>query len=300
LSQLQKKLSRQIFWGHSEVIIFGKERVGQGIQEDMDFLLRASQPRERSFVYVAKGTGKQILQLHSTLERNTSEVLREMSNTKTSYTTTLAELSKMLNDEGKAAILPWVEQLPPLDASKPDLTVGYINGSALLRQGKLTGVADDKITRGILWINNKMDNAVITVHPKESKGTVSAHLQHSRTRLTPFIENGKWKMKITVSCKSDLIQNTTKLNILQNEQTLKQIESDIVENINSRISLAVYKAQKVYKTDIFDFGNEFHQHYPAEWAQHKDDWYERFQTIEVVIETKVSVARPGMFNSPNM
>ncbi len=300
LSQLQKKMSRQIFWGHSEVILFGKERVEQNIRDDIDFLLRASQPRERSYVYVTKGRGKKILELHSMIERNTSEVLREMSNTRTSYTTTLAQLSKMLNDEGQAAVVPWVEQLPPVNPAKPDRAVGYINGTALLRQGKLSGVADDKMTRGILWIKNEMNNAVITIHPKESEGTVSAQLLHSKTKLSPSIVDGKWKMKISVSCKNDLLQNTTKLNVLQDEKTIKEIETDIIENINSRIMLTIHKAQKVYKTDIFDFGNEFHQHYPREWAKHKKDWYELFQTVEVTIETKVDLSRPGMFNSQSM
>ena len=86
LAQLQMKFSRKIFWGHSEVYLFGAEKAEHGLKDDLDFLMRDSEPRERAYTFVTKGKAKEVLEKHSILERDTSEVLREMSTTKPAST----------------------------------------------------------------------------------------------------------------------------------------------------------------------------------------------------------------------
>ncbi len=55
LAQLQMKFSRKIFWGHSEVYLFGAEKVERGLKDDMDFLMRDPEPRERAYIFFTKG-----------------------------------------------------------------------------------------------------------------------------------------------------------------------------------------------------------------------------------------------------
>ncbi|WP_338554765.1 Ger(x)C family spore germination protein [Paenibacillus sp. KS-LC4] len=297
LSQLQQKFSRKIFWGHAEVFIFGEAKVKQGLKEDMDFLMRDSEPRERAFVFVSKGKAKKILEHHSILERNTSEVLREMANNKTSITSSMAHLSEMLEDDSKTALLPWVELMSPPKKDDPARSVGYITGTAILHNGKLVGVADNRVTRGILWIMNEMDNAIITIQPEGASGTISVQLLRNRSSMKPSYQDGKWTMTIHVSCKNQLLQNTSDINLTESSDSLKKIEGQLERNIEERISLAVAKAKKSYKADIFNFAGAYHRSYPRLWKQNQKDWDAIFPQIKVIVKAKAEILRPGMFNT---
>ncbi|MCM3173334.1 Ger(x)C family spore germination protein [Paenibacillus sp. MER 99-2] len=297
LSQLQMKFSRKIYWGHAEVYIFGADKVEHGIKEDMDFLMRDSEPRERAYVFVSKGKAKKVLEMHSILERNTSEVLREMAVNKTSITSSMAHLMEMLEEESKTALLPWVELLQAPNQDDPSKGVGYINGTAILHDGKLIGVSDTRVTRGILWAINEMDNAIITIRPEHSDGTLSVQLLRNRSRIKPVFRNGEWFITIHVNCKNQLIQNTTDINTDQSSKSLHRIEKQLEENIEERIYLAIDEAKNKYKTDIFNFAGAFHRKYPRIWKKHEKDWEAIFPQIKFTVIVKADILRPGMFST---
>ncbi|OBR67594.1 hypothetical protein A7K91_22180 [Paenibacillus oryzae] len=297
LSHLQMKFSREIFWGHSEVYIFGVDRVKKGISKDMDFLMRDSEPRERAFVFVSKGKAKKILEKHSILERNTSEVLREMANNRASITTTLAHLQEMLDNESKTALLPWVEPMHAPSEPDPTKGVGYISGTVILHNEKLAGIASNEDTRGLLWTIDEMHNATITIEPESSDGTLSVQLLRSRTRLVPAIKNGEWSVTIHVKCKNQLIQNESDININQSSESLQAIEEQLERSIEQRILQTFEDAKTKYKADIFNFAGAFHRKYPGIWKKHQKDWEEIFPKIKVAVKVEAEILRPGMFNT---
>lgn len=99
VSKIQEKMPRKIFWGHTEIIIFGESVARKGIRDDVDYLMRAPQPRERAFVYVCKGNAREILELNTKLERNSSEIMREIGKSRIILSVTLANLAQMLANQ---------------------------------------------------------------------------------------------------------------------------------------------------------------------------------------------------------
>lgn len=297
LSQLQMKFSRKIFWGHTEVYIFGEDRAKQGVKKDLDYLMRDSEPRERAFVFVSKGKAKEILEKHSILERNTSEVLREMAINKTSVSSSMAHLLEVLEDESKTALLPWVELLLAPNQESSTKGIGYIHGTAILSKDKLIGVVNTRVTRGILWATNQMNNAIITIRPENSDGTLSVQLLRNRTRIKPAYKDGKWSITMHVKCKNQLIQNTTDINTVQSSEILQNVEKQLEDSITERINLAIDEAQNNYKADIFNFAGAFHRKYPRLWRKYEKDWDTIFPQIKVTVKVKADILRPGMFNS---
>ncbi|PYE52442.1 Ger(x)C family spore germination protein [Paenibacillus barcinonensis] len=296
-SQLQMKFSRKIFWGHAEVYLFGAAKVERGLKEDMDFFMRDSEPRERAYIFVSKGKAKTILEKHSILERNTSEVLREMAVNKTSINSSMAHLMEMLEDESNTALLPWVELIQAPGEKDPTKGVGYINGTAILHDGKLIGIANDRVTRGIMWAINEMNNTIITIHPEDLQGTMSVQLLRNRSRIVPVYKNGEWSVTIHVHSKNQMIQNTTEIDIDQSSGSLRKAEKQLAENIEQRIHLAMDEAKSKYKADIFNFAGAFHRKYPRLWKKHEKEWHTIFPQIKVTVKAKADILRPGMFNT---
>ncbi|UKS27411.1 Ger(x)C family spore germination protein [Paenibacillus sp. HWE-109] len=294
LSHLQEKLPRKLFWGHAEVIIFGEAVARSGIRDDLDYFMRAPQPRERAYMYVSKGEARNILELNTKLERNTAESLREISKSKLTLSVTLADLAQMLGGGSRAAALPYMELTAPLSSNNPDKSESFINATAVFKNDKMIGKIDDSTTRGALWLRNEIKQAVVTVVPENTEGTVSANLIKSKTTLEPIIENGKWRMNVWIHTEDDALQNTTELNLVEDSNAVKTVEKALNADIENRVRSALDKAQHDLQADIFGFAGEFHRAYPKEWKKNQQRWDELFPTVEVAIHSDAKMLRPGL------
>lgn len=296
ISHLQEKMPRKIFWGHSEIFLFGEKAARNGIEDDIDFLMRAPQPRERAYIYTVEGEAKRILQVHSILERTTAEVLREMSKSKVSLSVTLAEFGKMLTGDTNAAAMPWLRELLPLNEQSSSKSSEYTVGTAVFQKDKMVGVLTDTASRGVLWVRDEIRDAVITVKPSDVPGNVSLRMVKSSTKLKPVIQDGKWSMTVKIKSEYDALQNGTKLDLAADNTAIRDVEEATNREIESRVRQALELAQKKWKTDIFDFAGEFHRKYPQAWKQRKDEWEALFPQMEVRVQSDTKLLRPGRSN----
>ncbi|WP_199425935.1 Ger(x)C family spore germination protein [Thermaerobacillus caldiproteolyticus] len=297
ISNLQEKLSRRVFWGHTKVVVFGEKAAKAGIRQHLDFLSRNPQIRLRSNVLVSKGTAKSVLELLPPIEQSSAEVLRELSESQLLLRVTIKEAMQMLSSDADAAALPMVKILPPEKGKKDLQTIAFIQRTAIFKKDKMIGDIDDKLTRGVLWLRNEIKRANVTVTLKGEKGNITATLIRAHTEFIPKYEKGKWKMIVKVTAEDDIILNGTKLDLLNPKYT-KMIEKELENETNKRIRAALKTVQKEMKADIFDFADIFHRKYPREWNQVKNRWEQIFPTVEVIVETKAYVRRPGVNTAP--
>jgi spore germination protein KC len=297
ISNLQEKLSRRVFWGHTKVIVFGEKAAKAGIRQHLDFLSRNPEARLRSNVLVSKGTAKSVLELVPPIEQSSSEVLRELSESQLLLRVTVKDVLQMLSGDTGAAALPMVKIKPPEKGKQEQQTVAFIQRTAIFKKDKMIGDIDDQLTRGVLWIRNEIKEANITITPKGEKGNITATLIRAHTELIPKYEKGKWKMIVKATAEDDIILNGTKLDLLNPKYT-KMIEKELENEMNKRIRNTLKKVQKEMKADIFGFADIFHRKYPREWNRVKNRWEEIFPTVEVVVKTKAYVRRPGIDTAP--
>lgn len=298
MSKLQEKFPRRIFWGQTAVFIIGEQLAKDGIQEQIEFLARHPEPRLDAFVFVSKGKAADILELAPPLERSSSEVLRELAEMQVAMRVTLKDLLQMLGGEAGAAALPWIEPLPPRPGESKKQTIPYIQGTAVFKKDKMVGHIDDKVTRGLLWIRDEIGTATVTVTPKAAEGFVSLFQLRANTEQIPKIENGKWKMTVKVFTEDDIVQNSTKLNLM-NPKFVKMLEKELEEAIEKRIRMALTQVQKGIQADIFGFAETFHRKYPKEWEREKECWDEVFPMIEVKVKVKAYIRRQGKATIPS-
>ncbi|MFJ8256402.1 Ger(x)C family spore germination protein [Peribacillus asahii] len=297
LSKLQSKIPRKVFWGQCKVFIFGEKLAKKGIQEQMDFLLRHPQPRERAYLYVSKGDPKKMLESLPPLERYSGEVIRELSDLHIGMQVTMVDLDKMLIGKDQAATLPFIKILPPGKGQEKLQGIPYIVGTAVFKKDKMSGTMSEKATRGILWLRNEMEAYTVSVKPEGAKEEISLNPVSARVKLIPQIRNKQWKMLVKVNTEGSVIQNGTNLK-LSSPKSLKTLEKAFEEDIHKRIELAIEQAQHKHKADIVKFGLEFSRKYPKEWKRIENRWAEVFPEVEVEIDVEGHVRRQGYINTP--
>ncbi|MDR7002831.1 Ger(x)C family spore germination protein [Neobacillus niacini] len=293
MAKLQEKLPRMIFWGHSEVFIFGEALAKDGIRDHVDFIMRHPQLRERGHIFVSKQKAKDILSLFPPLERDLSEVLNELVKHRAGMNVTTKEFSQWLISDSGDCALPWIKILSPEKGKDQKQTIAYIKGTAIFNKDKMVGLIDDSVTRGVLWLRNDIRLAIITIHPPHTKGYISINLTQADTKLLPKIENGKWKITLQSESNSDIIQNTTKLDV-SNPEVGNMIEKQVDQVIEKRVKLALNQVQKDMKADVFGFGEAFHRKYPKIWNKEGKRWDEIFPNVEVSFKIKSKIRRQGM------
>jgi len=294
MSKLQQKLPRHIFWGHSEVFIIHQDVAKDGIRDKIDFIMRHPQLRERSYVFVSKEKAKDILKLTPPLERDLTEVLEELADFKMGIEVTVKDLAQMLSGPSRTAALPWIKRLPKEEKQ----TSAFIVGTAVFKNDKMLGHINDSVTRGVLWLRNEIELAVVTVTPKEAKeGQVSLNLLRAHTELIPKIENGQWKMTIKAVTEDDVVHNGTNLDV-SNPETTKMLEQELKNDIERSMKSALNQLQKDMNADIIGFAQAFRRKYPKEWKKAKKRWDTIFPEVEVSFDIRAYVRRPGMVTTP--
>ncbi|MEW9673363.1 Ger(x)C family spore germination protein [Ammoniphilus sp. 3BR4] len=261
ISDLQEKIPRDVFWGHAKVIVIGEKAAKEGIREHLDFFSRQPQTRLRAHVFVAKGKAKDVMALLPPLEGSSSEVLRELAKSEILADVTLKELFQMLTGDAQAAALPMVSRLPPGEGLEPQQTIAYINRTAIFKKDKMIGQISDKLTRGVLWFRNEIQQATVTVKTEKGKGYISTTLLRANTELIPKIEGGKWKITVKAVTEDDVILNASNLNLM-NPEFVKILEKGLQKDLEKRLTLTLNKVQKELKADIFGFSEVFHRKYP--------------------------------------
>ncbi|HAM79836.1 Ger(x)C family spore germination protein [Ornithinibacillus bavariensis] len=292
-SKLQEKVPRSLFLGHNRVILIGERLAKQGIKQHVDFFARHPFPRIKAYVFVTKDKPIELLQVNPDLERSTAEAARELADQKFGLDVTLKDLLQMLAEDTRGAALPYLL----VDKELPGKVGLKVNGSAIFSNGKLIGELDDEINRGLLWLINKVDQASVTIEPEAAAGYISFSIINAKTKMKPTINNGKWKMTIDIQADDDIVENNTYLDVMS-PAILKKLEGQLGETIRHQIYDTLEVIQKDFKTDVLGFDEAFHSHYPKEWATVKDNWADTFSEVDVEVNTKISISRPGRSTTP--
>jgi len=289
LEKLQKVIPRKIFWGHAEVIIINENLAKTGLRDKMDYFMRDPRFRLHAYVFVTKGKAKDMLGLETSLY-SPSEVLTGFSEGKVMLHVTLINLLDMLNS-GDAAI-PMIKKVPPQKKSKPEQTIPFIVQSAIFKNDKMVGTISDKLTRGVKWIQNDIEESQVTVYSKKGNGYISMTLLRAEMKFVPVIKDEKWKMIIKARTDDDINLNESQLN-LKDPKNIEIIEKELEKKLTARLQNTLDKVQKEYKADVFGFGEAFHRKYPKQWKESKDHWDEMYPNLEVELDIHANVLRTG-------
>ncbi|MFP3121911.1 Ger(x)C family spore germination protein [Ectobacillus funiculus] len=290
LQHLQERIPREVFWGHSEVILIGEKLAKKGIRDKIDFFLRDPRPRLRAYVFVTKGRAKDVLALLPPIEKSSAEVLRELAVSEVLMHVTLIDLLQML--KGDAAALPMVDILPPEKGKDSLETIAYINRTAVFKEDKMIGDINDKVTRGVLWFRDQIKRANITVKSKEVNGPISLTIIRTQTKTDPQIEDGKWKINVKIVTESDVILNESDLE-LEKPENVRLLKNLVRKSIEKRLTVTINQVQKEMKTDILNFAAAFERKYPNEWNKVKGEWNELFPEVEVRFDIETHILRTG-------
>ncbi|MFC5449005.1 Ger(x)C family spore germination protein [Paenibacillus aestuarii] len=289
LSELQKKLPRSFFWGHSKIYVLGEALAKRGFAEELDFLWRDVEPREESKVLIAEGSARELMKLVN--EQNTIEIIVKMAKSRNLQKFTLTEVMKKTASSAKACILPRITNMVVMSGKKQSGVLS-IGGFSVIKQEKMVADMDKGDFDSLNRLYNLPTYSTITIFPENKTNPITIGLKGSKFHLEPSIQGEKWKLKIKFKADGYIEQNTTTIDLFSPKDQLRRLEANVNQELSAEILKLIKHSQQRWNADILGSADSFRRHYPMEWKT--VNWDERYKKLEVSVETDCRLRRAGI------
>ncbi|SDW22939.1 Ger(x)C family spore germination protein [Paenibacillus sp. CF384] len=290
LAELQAQLPRRFSWSHAKAYFFGEALARDGLQDEMDFLVRDIQPREQANLFICKGTAKELIQ--SLQDPNTYETLIKMSQKPSLQHSTLHIVEELISGESGSFVIP-VATTMMLASNGTKKAIISVEGMAVIKDLKLVGFVDAPHVQGFKWLTNTQLSRFATMSVRENGGIVAIRMRHYRMKWKPRIQDGKWKMTIRIRVDGDVLMNSTHYNLMKDDDRLRKLGKRFEEEMTKQLRSALWQAQHRFRTDAIGFAKAFHIRYPGQWRKVMNSWDQRFTQVEVDFDVDVFIRQPG-------
>ncbi|OMF70044.1 spore gernimation protein GerC [Paenibacillus peoriae] len=302
---------RRMYFSHLRICVIGESMATEGMAKSLDLLSRYHQFRTDFYIVVSKGTSAEdTLKIMTPLDPIPANDLfssleTSQKNWSPSTTVTLDELVSALTSEGMQPVLTGLRIVGNKETGETSGNVQEIapsarlqySGLAVFRKDRLIGWLNETESRGYNFIRGKVQSSVGFVACPRG-GKVVSEIIRTQTTIKGNVYRGEPQVNIKMQVEANV--GEVECNDLDLTQVgmIYDIEKKEEEKIEEIMKMAVRKAQKSYKADIFGFGEAIHRADPRTWKSIKKNWdYEHFAELPVNIKVNFKIRRLGTIGS---
>ncbi|TDT51946.1 Ger(x)C family spore germination protein [Fonticella tunisiensis] len=293
--------SRKLYLSHCTIVIIGEEVAKSGIGPILDFWGRDHEPQLTSFILVAKGMAKDIIEGRHLQEKIPSKAIENL--VKGTYATSKAprvnflDVLKSFYSKSSDPFITGIEITSKKSSVDLEKLI-KLDHTAIFKKDKLIGWFNGKETRGLLWILNEVKSGILVVKsPDDEDKDVSLEIIKASSKVKPEIIDGNIVITVDVKEEGNMGEQMADVN-LSKPDVLKELEARQAAVIKDEIQAALNKAQREWGADIFKFGEEIHRKFPKEWKKIEKRWDKEIRNIEVRVVVETKLRRTGLSIGP--
>ena len=241
IKNAEAKDGNQVFYGHCRLYIIGKSALKNGVGQVTEFMNSNYQLSLNSSVLAADGKAEDILnaKLFSGIAPNISVESIEGCG-KAPNTTVIDLLTTMYNLNG-SGVLPLI--------SLKDKDNAVIEGCVALKDYKSYITLNDEQTMGLVWLNGKISDAVLTSEHDGNKLSVGVVSESTDISLTT--DNNKVTVNVKIKAKGNVSENAVISSKHVNLKQIQEAEKDVTNIIEADVRKAFKKIVTEGRTDLF-------------------------------------------------
>lgn len=273
---------RRMYFSHLRICVIGESMATEGMAKALDLLSRYHQFRTDFYIVVSKGTSAEdTLKIMTPLDPIPANDLfssleTSQKNWSPTTTVTLDELVSALTSEGMQPVLTGLrivgnkemgETSGNVQEIAPSARLQY-SGLAVFRKDRLIGWLNETESRGYNFILGKVQSSVGFV-ACPGGGKVVSEIIRTQTAIKGSVYRGEPQINIKMQVEANVGEVECYDLDLTQVGTIYDLENKEEEKIEEIMNLAVRKAQKSYKADIFGFGEAIHRADPRTWKSIK-------------------------------
>ncbi|XEC92625.1 Ger(x)C family spore germination protein [Paenibacillus tarimensis] len=309
IRKASKKVPRQLFFAHLQLLVIGESLAKQGVRDLFDFFERSHEIRLTTMVLVARGSeAESIVRVLTPLEKIPAKnIAGQMKMTSKLWSENIKvemdQVIKTLQGEGEPNISGVkIVGEPEVGNKSSNLqqtnvtTRVDITGIALFKNGKLKRWLNGDEGRGALWIQNEMKSTVVDLDCKNKKGAIGIEVVRSQTKVNAKVQNGKPVFHIDIREDGHVNEVRCPMDLSKVEE-IEKLEKQWALETKKEVMKAVKIAQSE-ESDIFGFGEAVNRANPKAWKKMKKEWGKTFAESKVDVQVDAFIRRSGMRLKP--
>ncbi|MGO4500332.1 Ger(x)C family spore germination protein [Paenibacillus sp. 2RAB27] len=310
---LTAEAPRKVYMGHLQMYIIGEELAKRGIKDFLDNSVRDNELRMDFNIVVARGDmAENILKLFTPVEKLPSYSMQQsLQTSQKSWAPTVAmtldEALNKLSSKGFELALTGIKLIGDTAVGDRKTNVEYFQppsrfrytGIAVFKDDKLIGWLNEQESKGYTDITNKLDSTSIEIPCAEQKYT-GIEITSSDSKLKAGVQDGKPVIDVSIRAEANIVSRQCRDIDLTDPQTIKRLEQETKQIIQSNVEATVARAKKM-KSDIIGFGSQLGKDQPAYWKEVKDTWNdEMFPQTNVNYKIGLFIRKTGTIGNSTM
>jgi spore germination protein KC len=293
--KIQADLPRKISWGQAKIIVFGEELARKGILPVLEFTARDPTFNLGTAILVSPGKASEIAGLVPAVEKFPSEVARELTQKNNTLNTTVKDFLETERGNMVVGMLTKGKKKMISENGKKALWVGT-GGMALFKDFKLVAKVNQGEGRGALWLQNRMENAGVTLKSPTDQKTISLMVLDSKTKIRPS-KSDPYTFNIFVNAEDDLLESNSNIP-LTDPKSIRILEKKAANKVKDRIE-AIFHVSKENGADVFNLADYLSWYRPKIWNSIKHDWDAIYkEKVKLNIYVTLHIRRPGSEKNP--
>lgn len=295
---VQRKLSRHLYFSHRRVMLIGEEMAKDGITRVLDVISRFPENRISTYLLIAKGDALELMKTPVLMERIPAEMFREIVINVLNQPVTAKDFIQAQLAEG---VDPYtlVFKRSKTQTGDDELSADTIeiNGLAVFRDDKLAGLLEGRHVNGALAALNQLRRPIISARLPGQEGFISVQFMELTSHIHPIVDAEDVRMRIQFSGIYEVNLNETDLSLINFEHD-DRVTAAIEREMKDQVSAAVQELQQRFGADIFGFGHAVRLHHPRLWKKISGRWRDLYPHVPVEYAFNIRMEHVGSLNRP--
>lgn len=304
IRKMTSHTSRRLFFSHTQLLLISEAKAREGILPLLDLIERNPDVRTNISVLITRNVDtKEMLELSTQMESiPTTQILDTLEVNQESYAmiydVPVKDLLKLAGRGQKQAALPSIQMEGDREMSNtqdnlstiPAKAAPVLKTMAIFRDGKLVDYMNTKESRGLSWLQGKVQSTVVKVACPKSDDYLSIEIKSANNRYKVKRDpDGMPIIEATLKLTGNL-QEITCPGIDVDDETFMNGIGDLVDQVvKAEAEAAIKKLQKKAKSDVLGWGKEVYMKQPNIWKRLEPDWTTVFPNVkyELTCTTKI-------------
>jgi len=261
------------FTGAMRAVVFGKNYAEKGIEGYINRINFLAELRKSLLIVICNEPAEDFLQTEIKNDINIGyaieDTIKKLAKDGRAMFKTAQEVQSYIQHKDLGYVLPYV--------GVKNNAVEF-QGLAVMKDSKMISVINKNEIDGFLFLllkNSKMNKTVYSIGDEKKPYSFQAKLKKRKIK-TSYKDK---KINIDVDLKINFsIKYQYKIEPL-NRHLIRELESEVIQQIYKEVMYAINKSQKEYKCDIFEFGKYFKASNPKDYR--RINWNEEYPNANI-------------------
>lgn len=284
---LESRISRQLFLGQLQVLIFSEEVVRTWDARDLfDVFRRSTRLPVNTYVLISRGNARDALVIETRQERLPTSHVRTFFETpgKPVARNLLWRLDKLFMSPSLNAFVPGIQ----VGEDPPQI---IIQDTAVFRGERMVGWLDARETLALLMVLGEAEGLEIGFRGEDDDDLIYVTDLAANSRIRPQVDGDQISFSIDISARATAIEVEGRG--IVRRQDVRDAEQRLAARIRAEVLRLMERLQKDLRTDVVGFAEELRAREPRTWDEVIDQWAEIFPDIPFMVNVKATLTGVG-------